>query len=274
MSSAPKLPLLIEPEQLQSHVADPAMLIVDLSEPASYAIGHVSGAVHLDYADLNRTEPPVMGLLPHEAQLSQVLSRLGLTPERHVVAYDDEGNGRASRLLWTLLTLGHQRLSLLNGGIRAWEVACGPLEVNTHQPQPSTYQAQITNPETLADKDYILARLGDPDLVLLDTRTPAEFAGLVARAARCGHIPSAINLNWTSAMDPQRQLRFQPDPVLRKLFEWRGITPDKEVVVYCQTHHRSAHTYYVLRYLGYPRVRGYPGSWSEWGNDPHLPISV
>lgn len=274
MSSAPKLPLLIEPEQLQSHVADPAMLIVDLSEPASYAIGHVSGAVHLDYADLNRTEPPVMGLLPHEAQLSQVLSRLGLTPERHVVAYDDEGNGRASRLLWTLLALGHQRLSLLNGGIRAWEVACGPLEVKTHQPQPSAYQAQITNPETLADKDYILARLGDPDLVLLDTRTPAEFAGLVARAARCGHIPSAINLNWTSAMDPQRQLRFQPDPVLRKLFEWRGITPDKEVVVYCQTHHRSAHTYYVLRYLGYPRVRGYPGSWSEWGNDPHLPISV
>jgi len=273
MPSTPILPLLIEPEQLHPCLADPLVLIVDLGNPARYATGHVPGAVHLDYANLVRAEPPAMGLPPTEAQLSEVLSRLGLTPDRQVVAYDDEGNGRAGRLLWTLAALGHERVALLNGGLHAWDAAGGPLEAQFSPPPRRAYQARFVDPPTaVADRDYILARLGQPDLVLLDTRTPAEFAGLDVRAARGGHIPGAVNLNWTDAMDPQRQLRLQPDPVLRKLLERRGVTPDKEVIVYCQTHHRSAHTYWVLRYLGYPRVRGYPGAWSEWGNDPSLPV--
>ena len=125
MSSAPNLPLLIEPEQLQPYLADSAVLIVDLGDPAGHPAGHIPGAVHLDYSDLIRAEPPAMGLLPDEARLSEVLSRLGLTPELHVVAYDAEGNGRASRLLWTLAVLGHERVSLLNGGIHAWDAAGG-----------------------------------------------------------------------------------------------------------------------------------------------------
>ncbi|MBS1221407.1 MAG: sulfurtransferase [Proteobacteria bacterium] len=274
MSTTPALPLLIEPEQLQPCLADPAILIVDLCDPARYTTtGHIPGAVHLDYADLVWAEPPAMGLLPDEAHLSEVLSRLGLTPDRQVVAYDDEGNGRAGRLLWTLAALGHERVALLNGGIHAWDAAGGSLEAGLRHPPPSAYQARFDEPPTvIADKDYLLARLGQPDLALLDTRTAAEFAGLDVRAARGGHIPGAVNLNWTDAMDPQRQWRLQPDPVLRKLLETRGVTPDQEVIVYCQTHHRSAHTYWVLCYLGYPRVRGYPGAWSEWGNDPGLPV--
>lgn len=273
MSTAPTLSLLIEPEQLEPCLIDPAVLIVDLCDPARYAAGHIPGAIHLDYADLIRAEPPAMGLLPTEARLSEVLSRLGLTPARQVVAYDEEGNGRAGRLLWTLATLGHEQVSLLNGGIHAWDAAVGPLETQIRHPPRSAYQARFTDPPTaIADKNYILARLGQPDLALLDTRTPAEFAGLDQRAVRGGHIPGAVNLPWTDAMDPQRQLRLQPDPVLRKLLEQRDVTPGKEVIVYCQTHHRSAHTYWVLRHLGYSRVRGYPGAWSEWGNDSDLPV--
>ncbi len=275
MPAVPALPLLIEPEQLQPYLADPATLIVDLCDPTRYAAGHIPGAVHLDYADLVRAEPPAMGLLPTEAQLSEVLSRLGLTPDRQVVAYDDEGNGRAGRLLWTLATLGHEQVSLLNGGIHAWDAADGTLEAGLRHPPRGAYEARFADPPTaVADKIYLLTRLGQPDLALLDTRTPAEFAGLDRRAARGGHIPGAVNLNWTDAMDPQRQWRLQPDPVLRKLLEARGVTPDQEVIVYCQTHHRSAHTYWVLRYLGYPRVRGYPGAWSEWGNHPGLPVET
>jgi thiosulfate/3-mercaptopyruvate sulfurtransferase len=274
MSSVPILPPLIEPEQLALCLTDPALLVIDLCDLTSYTLRHIPGAIHLEYMDLLRVKPPAMGLLPQEAALSKVLSRLGLTPDRHVVAYDDEGNGRACRLLWTLATLGHNHASLLNGGIDAWSTAEEPLETQIRSHACSDYQALIRNHQAIADKDYILARLGQPDVVLLDTRTPSEYAGLVIRAARCGHIPGAVNLHWTSAMDMQRQLRFQPDPILRKLFEWRGVTPDKEVIVYCQTHHRSSHTYWVLRYLGYPRVRGYPGAWSEWGNDPELPVTL
>lgn len=273
MLSAPKLPLLIEPEQLQACLADPALLLVDLSQPARYRAGHIPGALYLDYGRLVDMKPPAMGLLPQEGHLSAVLAALGLTEERHVVAYDDEGNGCAGRLLWTLATLGHQRVSLLNGGIHAWEAAAGPLATQVSQPARSAYQARFAKLATaVADKHYILARLGQPDLALLDTRTSAEFHGLDQRADRGGHIPGAVNLNWTDAMDPRRQLRLQPDPVLRKLLERIGVRPDQEVIVYCQTHHRSAHTYWVLRYLGYPRVRGYPGAWSEWGNDPNLPV--
>lgn len=274
MSSTPHLPLLIEPEQVEPYLHDANVLLVDLCDPASYAAGHIPGAVHLDYADLVRIDPPAMGLLPTEAQLGEVLSRIGLTPERHVIAYDEEGNGRAGRLLWTLAVLGHERVSLLNGGIHAWDAAGGALEAQFRRPPRATYHARLRNPAALADREYIRARLGQPDLALLDTRSPAEYAGHDVRAARGGHIPGAVNLNWTDAMDPQRQLRLQPDPVLRQLLDARGVTPDKEVIVYCQTHHRSAHTYWVLRHLGYGRVRGYPGAWSEWGNDPDMPIEV
>lgn len=271
MSIAPPLPLLIEPEQLQAHLDDPHVLIVDLSDPISYAAGHIPGAVSLGYAELIRPIPPAMGLMATTVHLSEVLSSLGLTPERQVVAYDNEGNGRAARLLWTLAVLGHKRLSLLNGGRFAWE-AGGPFETRSRPVQPSTYQAWLGNLAALAEKNWLLAQLGRPDLALLDARTPAEYAGMDVRAARGGHIPGAVNLNWTDVMDPLRQLRLQPESALRAMLEARGVTPDKEVVVYCQTHHRSAHTYWVLRHLGYPRVRGYAGAWSEWGNDPQMPI--
>lgn len=275
MSSAFYSPPLLEPEQLQSSFADPAILIVDLSDPGRYAAGHIPGAAHLNYSDLVGGVPPAVGLLPNAARLSAVLSQIGLTPERHVIAYDADGNGRACRLLWTLATLGHLRMSLLNGGILAWEAADGPLETELRYPPQSDYQAQFVDPPVaVADRAYILKRLGQPDLALLDVRTPAEYAGLDVRAARGGHIPGAVNFHWMDAMDPQRQFRLQPAPVLRQLLDLRGVTLDKEVIVYCQTHHRSAHTYWALRCLGYARVRGYPGAWSEWGNDPGLPVET
>lgn len=267
-----RLPLLLEPEQLEQHLDEPGLLIVDLRNPERYASGHVPGAVPLSYADIVQTRPPAMGLLPGEVQLSAVLSTLGLASDRPVVAYDDEGGGRASRLLWTLEALGHQPLSLLNGGLPAWVAEGRPLVRDVAVATPSRYQGNFAKLSVVADKDYILSRLGQPDLALLDTRSPAEYQGRDVRAARGGHIPGAVNMNWTLAMDEQRQWRFKGDAVLNGMFKDKGVTPDKEVIVYCQTHHRSAHTYLVLKYLGYPRVRGYAGAWSEWGNDPMLPV--
>lgn len=269
-----ELTVLLEPEQLQALLDDPRLLIVDLRNPDAYLQGHVPGAVHLPYSALIRAAPPVGGLLPDAGQLGETLSGIGLTPERHVVAYDDEGGGRAGRLLWTLDALGHAHGSLLNGGIHAWVGEQRPLEAGPVTPTRSDYRAEFAHSEVVADKSHIRSRLGAADFVALDARGPAEYSGLDVRAARGGHIPGAVNIDWTEAIDRGRLLRFKPDAELRALLEARGVTPDKEVVAYCQTHHRSSHTYMVLKHLGYPRARGYPGAWSDWGNDPDTPIET
>ena len=111
-----------------------------------------------------------------------------------------------------------------------------------------------------------------PASALLDVRSVEEFSGVKRFADRGGHIPGAVNLEWTLAMDQTRNLRFKPDEELEHLYAQIGITPDREIITYCQSHHRSAHTYIVLRHLGFPRVKGYPGSWSDWGNNPDLPV--
>ena len=270
--TTPESSHLIEPEALEQRLGQPDILIVDLRNPDGYAAGHIPGAVNLAYAELVRAEPPVMGLLPDTDRLSRVLSTLGLTPQHQVIAYDDEGGGRAGRLLFTLNALGHRGLMLLNGGFRAWSAEQRPLSREIPAPQPSGYQAEYRNTDAVADKDYIRSRLGQDDFALLDARTPAEYQGQDRRAARGGHIPGAVSMNWTDAIDQRNHLRLLPDEVLKNRLGELGITADKEVVVYCQTHHRSAHTYMMLKHLGFERLRGYPGAWSDWGNDPDTPV--
>ncbi len=265
------LPVLLEPEQLHNHLGASSLLVVDLSGPRAQRIGHIPNALHLDYSALVASRWPIGGLLPDSEHLSRVLSSIGMTPERHVVAYDDEGGGKAGRLLWTLDVLGHTRFSLLNGGIHAWANEGYPVECGVVHCSHSRYQAICTQ-HGYADKDYILRNLDNPDVVFLDTRTPEEFHGIARHAARAGHIPGAVNMDWELALDMSRNLRLKSEQELRALLEERRVTPNREVIVYCQTHHRSSHTYVVLKVLGFPRIRGYAAAWSEWGNLPDTPI--
>ncbi|HEX7044158.1 MAG TPA: sulfurtransferase [Burkholderiales bacterium] len=266
-----ELPLLIEPAELEPRLGDPGLRIVDLNGEHVHARVHVPGAVALDYAAIVAPRPPAAALLPDAEHLARVFSAIGLTPEHHVIAYDDEGNGRAARLLWTLHAVGHTRASLLNGGLKAWLAEGRPTESGPRTVAPTSYPVRIVG-DVAVDRDYVLAHLGDRNVVLLDARTPEEYAGANKRAARAGHIPGAVNFNWLEAIDAARDLRLKDLDELRRVLASRGVTPDKEVITYCQTHHRSAHTYAVLKILGYPRVKAYPGSWSEWGNLPDTPI--
>ena len=265
------LPLITEPAELEHHLGHKDLLIVDLCIPEVYEDLHIPGAVHLDRALLNATHEDAEGLLPSSEQLSKVLSAIGLTPQSHVVAYDDEGGGWASRLLWTLDVIGHTHYSLLNGGICSWLTEGHPTSEEGEEPVVSSCTVSC-GAGGRVDKDYILQRLDDPTVVLLDARSAAEFRGEDKRAKRVGHIPGAVNLNWTTAIDQPRKMRLKEKDVLRKMLTDLGVTPDKEVIVYCQTHHRSSHTYIMLKALGYPNVKAYPGSWSEWGNLPDTPI--
>jgi len=267
------LPLIVEPEQLAQSLGVEDLLVVDLCKAETSASAQVPGAVRLEYASLVASRHPVGGLVPETSQLSGVLSALGLTSGHHVVAYDDEGGGKAGRLLWTLDVLGHGQASMLNGGIHAWANEGHPLADAPVSAAPSDYRAEFRG-DAAADKDYILARIGNPDVVFLDTRTPEEYRGSNVRAQRGGHIPGAVNFDWVNAIDQERNLRLKPAEALRPLLEAVGATSDREVIAYCQTHHRSSHTYVVLKSLGYPRIKGYPGAWSEWGNLADTPIEV
>lgn len=268
------LPLVVEPAAVHQHLGDARVRIIDLCDATTYEAGHLPGAVHLEYAQLLRKAPPAMGLLPEASTLSDLLGRLGITPDTHVIAYDDAGGGKASRLLWTLHTVGHRRYSLLNGGLAAWTASGYAVDPNPVEPPETThYPVNLDpQPESLADKAWVLQHLDDPGVAILDARSPEEFRGEDVRANRGGHIPGASNLEWTQVLDPDRHRRLRSDAELRALLETRGITPDKEVVTHCQTHHRSSLLWLVMRHLGYPSVRGYAGSWSEWGNDPNVPI--
>jgi thiosulfate/3-mercaptopyruvate sulfurtransferase len=212
-----------------------------------------------------------MGLLPAAETFSRLLSSAGITPRSHVIAYDGENGLKASRFLWTLDVIGHERFSLLDGGMQAWLNAQQAVESGTTVAEPTDYPVSY-RPDHQADMNYIQRHIGDPAVAILDVRTPAEFTGSDKRAQRAGHIPGAVNVDWSQALAGGGDLRLRPADQLHALYTKAGITPDKEIILHCQTHQRSAHSYIVLKSLGYTRLKGYPGSWSEWGNNPATPI--
>ncbi len=268
-----ELPLVLQPQELVQHLDDENVLVIDVRILDTCVDGHISGAVSLPYPDLLRADGVVKGLLPSAKHLSALFSRIGLTPETHVVAYDDDSGTAASRLLWTLDIVGHRSFSLLNGGFAAWDDASFPITNNITPGKASSYRVGSIGKE-LVEYDTVLLNTRNPNVVILDARSKAEFAGEDVRAKRGGHIPGAVNLEWIDATDPYDNFRIRNEEELRSIFLSQGVTPDKEIIVYCQTHHRSSHTYIMLKHLGYPQISAYVGSWAEWGNHPTVPIEI
>lgn len=266
------MPLLIEPKELEELLDKPNVVIVDLCKAKQYAQAHIPGAHFINYMDIVRIEKPVMGLLPDEETFSTLISNLGIDENSQVIAYDDEGGGCASRLIWTLNVFGHDNASLLNGGLHSWANEGHSLtNAETAPATPSGYTLNNTGKYT-ADSDYIQQHLDNTNTVLIDARSPAEFNGEKLFANKAGHIPGAINFEWTDAMDKNNNLRLLPEGVIEQRLEQLDIGKDQEVICYCQSHHRSAFSYVMLKHLGYSNVKGYPGSWSDWGNQADTPV--
>ncbi|WP_375740422.1 thiosulfate sulfurtransferase [Pseudomonas boanensis] len=271
MPAFPSLALVIEPADLAQYLGASDLILVDLTSAARYAEGHLPGARFVDPKRTQLGQPPAPGLLPAQADLEALFGELGHRPEATYVVYDDEGGGWAGRFIWLLDVIGHHRYHYLNGGLHAW-LAEGR-ETTQDIPAPVGGPISLTlHDEPTATREYLQGRLGAADLAIWDARNPSEYNGTKVLAAKAGHIPGAINFEWTAGMDRTRALRIREDmaDILRGL----GITPDKEIVTHCQTHHRSGFTYLVAKSLGYPRVKGYAGSWSEWGNHPDTPVEV
>lgn len=267
------LPRLVEAEILEKELENPNLLIVDLCRSDYYLKHHIPGAIPLEYGAIVRNAPPTGGLLPSEADMSRIFSAIGLSPERHVVAYDDEGGGKAARLLWTLACIGHHNASMLDGGLFAWANGGHPTSDVAVQHTPTNYTAKIDpNSKAHIDGDEVLSSLNS-DIALLDARSEGEYLGTKRFSEHAGRIPGAIHMEWTAMMDQANNMRLKPLETIRGMLKERGIEDGQEVIAYCQTHHRSALSWFVLDLLGY-RARGYEGSWSDWGNRADTPIEI
>ena len=271
---AADIPRLLEPAQLElilgSSSVNHNVIIVDLCSDALYRQKHVPGAVHLQPGSLMAGTAPYPGKLPAIEQLENIIQYLGIDADSHIVVYDDEGGGWAGRFAWTLDLLGYQNWSYLNGGIVAWIREGFGTESQANQPTASTTSVSITNPDVLVSADDIISQLANSDFVVWDARSPGEYSGNMVRSARGGHIPGAINIEWTELMDQQRNLRIRDNA--QGILDSAGLGRDKSVTTHCQSHHRSGFTYMVARILGYKNISAYDGSWAEWGSLDHTPV--
>ncbi len=260
--------LLVRPAWLQEHLHDTDVRVLDVGVlmpglPVGYPYGHVPGAVYLDIRKFFTAVRGVPGALRPVEELAEVIGQLGISNQKTVVIYDEGLGPIATQTFWALEYLGHPDVRILDGGIAAWKDAELPLETEVSLPSPETFVPHVCE-DCGATAEWILENLDNPDVVLLDTRYPQEFSE--------GHIPGAVNRSWDDNLLHGEPPRLCSPPELHAAYEGLGVTPDKDIVCYCESGARSSHTYFVLRLMGYPRVRDYDESWTEWERVRHLPV--
>ena len=273
-------PVLVDTETVSKNLSNKSFKIieVDYDPENAYRQGHLQGASLIWWKrDIN---DPITRDIISKSQFEDLLSRNGITTQSEVILYGDFNNWFAAFVFWIFKYYGHENVKIMNGGRKKWEIENKPYTKDEPQIQKTNYVAQPPNEGLRAYLFDVRRALDKKDTVLVDVHSPKEFSGEVTapaeypmeHAQRGGHIPNANNIPWASAVN-DADGTFKSVEELKKVYESKGITPDKDVICYCRIGERSSHTWFVLKYLlGYPQVRNYDGSWTEWGNMIGNPI--
>lgn len=271
---------LVSTEWLAEHLKDPSIRIVESNEDQLlYKSGHISGAVEIDWVrDLNQQLNRDYLNAP---QFSELLSRFGITPQTTVVFYGDKNNWWAAYAFWIFQLFGHKNAKIMDGGRLKWEKEGRELTKEVPQITPTQYKVSARDDKTeRAFRDDVMKHI-QAKLPLVDVRSPDEFTGKRLHmegypnegALRGGHIPGAKSVPWARAVNTEDGT-FKSADELNAIYKGEiGLKESDDVVAYCRIGERSSHTWFVLKYLlGFPKVRNYDGSWTEWGNLVGAPI--
>ncbi len=269
---------LVETGWVTQHLDDPKVRIIESDEDyLLYDTGHIPGAVKVDW--FTTLQNPVIRDFLTKEQFEQLCSNLGIANDTTAVFYGDKNNWFACYALWVFQYYGHQNVKVMNGGRSKWEKESRPMTKEVPSYPKTSYHAQEPNQPIRAFREDVFAQI-NRKAPMVDVRSPKEYSGeLLAMpnypqegAMRGGHIPGAVNIPWSQAVR-ESDGTFKSPEELRELYQSKGITPDQDIIAYCRIGERSSHTWFVLKYLlGYPNVRNYDGSWTEWGNLVDAPI--
>jgi thiosulfate/3-mercaptopyruvate sulfurtransferase len=270
--------VLVDADWVADHAGDENLVLVEVDEDTTaYDGGHISGAVKLDWKkDL---QDPVRRDFINKEQFEKLLSERGISNDDTVVLYGGNNNWFAAYAYWYFKLYGHDKVLLLDGGRKKWELDARDLSSETVTRPATSYTATEPNLDIRAFRDEVVAAIGSKSLV--DVRSPDEYSGrLLApahlpqeQAQRGGHIPTAVNVPWSKAANDDGT--FKSDDELKGLYSGAGLNWDKDIIAYCRIGERSAHTWFVLhQILGQQNVKNYDGSWTEYGSLVGVPVAV
>ena len=269
--------VLVDADWVQANGSGANVRLVEVDvDTNGYNEGHIAGAVAWNWTtelqdQLNRD-------IASREQMEALLSRSGIGADTTIVLYGDNNNWFAAYAYWLLKIYGHDDVKLMDGGRKKWLADSRPTTQDVPSYAATDYRAKGGDASLRARKDDVLAGLGQPGKALVDVRSPAEFSGeiiappgMTETAQRAGHIPGAASVPWLQAVNEDGT--FKSADALKELYGGKGVTSDKAVTAYCRIGERSSHTWFVLReLLGYPNVKNYDGSWTEWGSSIGTPI--
>ncbi len=269
---------LVETSWVAQHLNDPHVRIIESDEDyLLYDTGHIPGAVKVDW--FTTLQDPVRRDFLTKEEFEKMCSDLGIANDTTLVFYGDKSNWFACYAFWLFQYYGNMNTKIMNGGRTKWEQEGRPLTKEAPAYPRTTYRAQAPDAKIRSFRDDVLKQIQEKK-PLVDVRSPKEYTGELLHmpnypqegAMRGGHIPGAVSIPWSQAVR-EADSTFKPAEELRQLYQGKGIIPQGEIIAYCRIGERSSHTWFVLKYLlGYPKVRNYDGSWTEWGNLVGVPI--